>query len=94
MLLSKGKITEDLVNMLMNWCHSGFNVFYGARIYPSEEEVMENLSRNIIRASFSQERMTYVSEDSRVIYKSKDGNGEKIFDALEWLAAIPVRPKL
>ena len=26
MLLSKGKITEDLVDMLMKWRHSGFNV--------------------------------------------------------------------
>ncbi len=49
---------------------------------------MENLSRYIIRASFSQERMTYVPEKSKVIYKSKDGKGEKIFDALEWLAAM------
>ena len=24
MLLSKGKITQDLVNMLMSWRHSGF----------------------------------------------------------------------
>ena len=28
--------------------------------------------------------MDYVPEKSRVIYKSKDGKGEKIFDALEW----------
>jgi hypothetical protein len=34
MLLSKGKITEDLVNMLMNWRHSGFNVFSGPKIQP------------------------------------------------------------
>ena len=27
MLLSKGKITEDLVDMVMKWRHSGFNVF-------------------------------------------------------------------
>lgn len=32
MLLSKGKITEDLVDMLMKWLHSGFNVFCGPRI--------------------------------------------------------------
>jgi len=74
--------------MLMGWRHSGFNVFCGTRIHPGKEEAMENLSRYIIRASFSQERMTYVPEKSRVIYKSKDGKGEKIFDALEWLAAM------
>ena len=38
-----------------------------------------------VRASFSQERMTYFPEESRVIYQSKDGKEEKVFDALEWL---------
>jgi len=37
MLLSKGKITEDLVDMLMKWRHSGFNVFCGPRIQPGDE---------------------------------------------------------
>jgi hypothetical protein len=88
MLLSKGKITQDLVNMLMSWRHSGFNVFCGPRIQPREQEAMENLARYIIRASFSQERMTYFPEESKVIYQSKDGKQEKVFDALEWLAAM------
>ncbi len=50
---------------------------------------MENLARYIIRASFSQERMTYIPEESKVIHQSKDGKDEKIFDALEWLVAMP-----
>ena len=49
---------------------------------------MKNLARYIIRASFSQERMTYLSEESRIIYRSKDDRQEKIFDALDWLAAM------
>ncbi len=32
--------------------------------------------------------MTYVSEESKVVYLSKDGKQEKVFDALEWLAAM------
>jgi hypothetical protein len=48
---------------------------------------VENLARYIIRASFSQERMSYIPEESEVIYRSKDGKEEKVFDALEWLAA-------
>jgi len=32
--------------------------------------------------------MTYFPEDSKVVYRSKDGKEEKIFDALEWLAAM------
>ncbi len=83
MLLSKGKITQDLVNMLRSWRHSGFHVFVGPKILPREEDAMEKLARYIIRASFSQERMTSVSEESKVVYESKDGKEEKVFDALE-----------
>ena len=88
MLLSKGKITKDLVSMLLSWRHSGFNVFCGPRIQPGDQQAMENLARYIIRASFSQERMAYIEEESKVSYQSKDGKEEKVFDALEWLAAI------
>jgi len=88
MLLSKGIITQDLVNMLLSWRHSGFNVFCGPRIQPGDGRAMENLARYIIRASFSQERMTYIQEESKVLYQSKDGKKEKAFDALEWLAAM------
>ncbi len=30
-------------------------------------------------------RMTYVLEESKVIYESKDGKKDRVFDALEWL---------
>jgi len=33
--------------------------------------------------------MTYIPEEAKVIYQSKDGKEEKVFDALEWLAAMP-----
>jgi hypothetical protein len=49
---------------------------------------MENLARCVIRASFSQERSTYLSEESKVIYESKDGKGEKVFEALKWLTPM------
>ncbi len=49
---------------------------------------MENLARYIIRASFSQERMTYLRDESKVLYQSKDAKQSKTFDALEWLAAM------
>ncbi len=88
MLVSKGKITEDLINMVLLWWHSGFNVFCGPRILPGEEEAMENLARYIIRASFSQEIITYIRDKARVVYQSKDGKEQKTFDALEWLAAM------
>ena len=32
--------------------------------------------------------MTYIPDESKVVYRSKDRRSEKIFDALEWLAAM------
>jgi hypothetical protein len=58
--------------MLLSWRHSGFNVFCGKRIYLADETAMENPARYIIRASFSQERMTYLQDESKVVYQSKD----------------------
>jgi hypothetical protein len=76
--------------MHSSWKHSGFHVFCGNRISPSDDTAMENLARYILRASFSQERMTYLPETAQVIYKAKAGKDkeQKVFDALEWLAAM------
>lgn len=57
-------------------------------IQPGSEDAIENLARYIIRASFSQERMAYIPEESKVVYRSKDGKAEKVLDALDWLAAM------
>lgn len=67
MLLSKRKVTQDLINMLVSWRHSGFNVFCGRRLHSREENAMENLARCILGASFSQERMTYIQEEAEVV---------------------------
>jgi hypothetical protein len=88
MLLAKGKITREMIAMLSTWRHSGFHVFCGNRISPSDETAMENLARYIIRASFSQERMKYLDPEGSVVYTAKDRKTNKVFPALEWLAAM------
>ena len=102
MLKKEGKITDVVIENMMNWRHSGFRVYCGGAIWPRNEAGLENLARYIIRDSFSQERMTSVApKDShdgkdKVTYASKDGNRSKTFDALDWLAQlvthIPNRP--
>ncbi len=69
-------------------------MYCGNAIWPRNEEGLENLARYIIRASFSQERMTYIAADdsadgtAKVLYESKDGKATKTFDALDWLAQL------
>ena len=53
MLLKKGLITDRVVELILSWRHSGFGLYCGNRISPSETRSMENLARYIIRASFS-----------------------------------------
>ena len=74
---------------MMGWHHSGFNVHVGDTIWPTDEKGLENLARYIIRACFSQERMTYIparnSPDgqAKVVYRSKNDGTTKTFDALD-----------
>ena len=94
MLKAEGKINDTVIENMLNWHHSGFNVYCGNAIWPHNEKGLENLARYIIRASFSQERMTYIpANDSldgiaKVVYESKDGKTSKSFDALDWLAQL------
>jgi len=88
MLKRRGFIGERVIELVSSWRHSGFNVYCGERIYPGDTQSMENLARYIIRASFSQERLSYIADKSKVIYKSKTGNDSKEFDALDFIASI------
>jgi hypothetical protein len=96
MLKAEGKITDAVIENMMNWHHSGFNVYCGDAIWPHNEEGLENLARYINRASFSQERMNYISASdssdgvAKVVYASKDGKTSKTFDALDWWAQLVI----
>jgi hypothetical protein len=63
-------------------------------IWPNNDQGLEDLARYIIRACFSQQRMTYISAadtldgQAKVIYRSKDGRTSKTFEALDWLAQL------
>jgi hypothetical protein len=93
-VIFEGKINDVVIENMINWRHSGFNVYCSKAIWPHNEAGLENLARYIIRASFSQERLTYIAADesangvAKVIYESKGGKTSKTFDALDWLAQL------
>ena len=45
---------------------------------------MENIARYIIRALFSVERLNYIRDDSKVIFKPKNGNDIKPLPKTVW----------
>lgn len=62
MLKAEGKINDMVIKNMLTWRHSGFNVYCGNPIFPNDKKGIEDLAGYIVRASFSQERMTYISE--------------------------------
>ena len=93
MLKTEGKITDAVIENMLSWRHSGFNVYCGPAIWPYDEDALENLAHYIIRADFSQERMTYIpandsSDGAKVVYESKAGKTSKAFEAVDWLAQL------
>ncbi len=60
MLKAEGKIGDAAIENMMGWRHSGFNVYCGPTIWPAPPEAIEDLARYIVRACYSQERMTYI----------------------------------
>jgi hypothetical protein len=82
LLLNKGRITEELIEKLGDWQHSGLHAFCGEPIDSGSETSMESLAHYIIRASLSQKRMTYAEDEGKVVYQAKDGSGKKSFQLL------------
>ena len=74
MLKAEDKINDAVIENMMQWHHSGFNVYCGEAIWPHNEEGLENLARYIIRASFSQEGMTYIPA-----HQSSDGTAKVVY---------------
>jgi len=96
MLTKEGKINDAIIENMLSWRHTGFHVHIGARIWPEDETALGNLAKYIIRASFSKERMVYISAEKSadgiagVVYSSKDGRTKKTFVALDRLACLVV----
>ena len=94
MLKKEGKINSFIIDNMMNWQHSGFNIYCGQAVSPLDDEGVERLSQYIVRAPLSQERMTYIPEHespngtAKVFYQGKTTRANQTFTALDWLARL------
>jgi hypothetical protein len=58
MMLRQGLITSERVRLLLSWKHSGFNVDGSVRVRAGDAKGRENISRYLIRAPFSVQKIT------------------------------------
>jgi hypothetical protein len=94
MLKKEGKILSTVIDNMLSWHNSGFNIFCSRPTDPNDQNGLERLAQYIIRAPISQERMVYIPASqaadglARVIYQAKDGGSSKTFLTLDWLAQL------
>jgi len=93
MLLKEDMITEELVDKMRSWKHSGFSVYCGKPIKACDADGRKTLSEYISRAPFSLERMSFNESSKTVVYKGEHfhptlARNFDVADPLEWIARI------
>jgi hypothetical protein len=68
LLLKRGKINESLVQQMLSWKHSGFDVNFAVRLGPDDLAARARLAQYMLRCPFSLERMIRVTEQGKVLY--------------------------
>ncbi len=58
--LKREKITEERIELLRSWKHSGFRVFSERRIAQGERQELESLLQYMERAPVSLQRLSYL----------------------------------
>ncbi len=89
----EGKITDELIQKLLGWRHSGFSINNGDRIRREDTTGREAISQYFMRNVFNIKKVNFVEKTQKVIYrgrmkKGKDRKNFEVYSALEFIAAI------
>ncbi len=93
MLLEENMMSEELVDNMRSWKHSGFSVHSGMPIKADDADGRKTLSDYISRAPFSLERMSFNESSETVVYRGEHyhpglARNFDVPDPLEWIARI------
>ena len=80
LLLKEGKITQDVVDNMRNWKHSGFSVNKNVLIRANDSAGLERLVQYISRCPFSLERIIKLTDTDHVVYKAEHKNCRRFPD--------------
>ena len=89
MLLEEDAVTEDLVENMLAWHHSGFSAYVGRPESGRNTEKLESLAQYIVRGAIVLDRLSATGgEAGKVIYRSNKfhpGHGAnfRVFDPLD-----------
>jgi len=94
LLLKEKRISQEWVQRLLSWRHSGFSIHNQVKIGSQDKRGRECLAQYILRSPFSPEKMIYRQATKSVLYRSKMNPVTKrnfaVFPVLDWIAALTV----
>jgi hypothetical protein len=87
MLLHEGLINLELVQKILRWQHTGFNVYTKVRIKTRKDA--ESVGKYMIRPILSLQRLSFDETEGRLLYQYDKGNLEtERMDYLEFIARV------
>ena len=90
-LKKHGLLSDERINLLLSWKHTGFSIDNSVTVYPSDEQGLERLARYLIRSPVSLQRLHYLPGMNRILYQAKQGHDREpseIIDPMEFVARV------
>ena len=84
-------ISEERIDLLLSWKHSGFNIHNHTTVYPNDTEGLHRLACYLHRAPVNLSRLRYHPESGLLIYEPTAGqevDDNEPIDPLEFLARV------
>jgi len=90
-LKAEGLLSEQRIEMLQSWHHSGFSAHNSVTVQPEDHDQIERLARYLLHPPVSLERMRIDESSGQVLYDRKRDRGlgkTQTFDPLDFLARM------
>jgi len=91
LLRDRELISQERIDLLLSWRHSGFNVHNRTTVYPSDTEGIHKLACYLMRAPVNLSRLRYHPDSGLVLYEPKNHaelDDPALTDPLEFLARV------
>ena len=71
LLLDEGRITQDVIDQMRSWRHSGFSVDKSVSLAAGDTAGLERLAAYMVRCPISLDRIVSVGDNGQVVYRAE-----------------------
>jgi hypothetical protein len=83
-----GLLSDDRIELLMSWKHTGFSVDNSIIVYPSDEQGLERLARCMIRSLVSLRRPHQLPQTHQVFYQTNKGHDQEDSEIIDSMGVV------